>query len=107
MNVNQIIKSAYQFEIASIETDSTTRNPYYNTIIQMENGDALWEAVNIMVESYVDHRKQYEEVERFADRICEVYDTMKRTIERQAEEISGLKQQLFDGKENPMDDLPF
>lgn len=34
MDMKQIINSAYRFEIASIESNSTARNPYYNTIAQ-------------------------------------------------------------------------
>ena len=107
MNAKQIINLAYRFEIASIESNSTARNPYYNTIMQMENGVALWEAVNLMVESYTNQHEQYEELERFTDRVCETNEHMKDVIERQVEEIDDLKQQLFDGKDNPLDDLPF
>lgn len=107
MNVNQITKSAYQFEIASIESNSTEANPYYDTIMQMENGETLWEAVNMMVESYVSYHEQYDELEQFADRVCKANEHMKDVIERQAEEISDLKQQLFDGEDNPLDDIPF
>lgn len=107
MNTKQIIDLAYQFEIASIESGSVERNPYHNTIIKMANGATLWEVVNLMTELYVSYREQYEELERFANRVCESYDNMKQTIERQAEEIDDLKQQLFTNKDNPMDDLPF
>lgn len=91
MNTKQIIDSAYRFEIASIESNSTTRNPHYDTIMQMENGEALWEVVNVMVESYIDHRKQYEELERFADKVCVAYDDMEHTIDIQAAEIERLR----------------
>lgn len=107
MNINQLINSAYQFELQALESLSTEENPYHHTIIQMKNGKALWEAVNVMVESYVDNRKHYDELEQFTDRVCKANEHMKDTIERQAEEISDLKQQLFKGKANPLDDLPF
>lgn len=63
--------------------------------------------MNVMVESYVEHLKQYEELEQFTDRVCKANEHMKDVIERQAEEISDLKQQLFKGKNNSLDDLPF
>ena len=107
MNVSNIINSAVQFELQAIESNSTDRNPYYNTIMQMENGVALWEAVNLMVESYTNQHEQYEELERFTNKVCAANEHMKDTIERQAEEIADLKQQLFDGKDNPLDDLLF
>ena len=107
MNAKQVIDLAYRFEIASIETNSTTRNPYYDTIIQIDNGGALWEAVNLMVESYTNHREQYEELEQFANRVYKGYDNLKQIVERQSVEIDELKQQLFNGKDNPLDDLPF
>ena len=69
MNINQTINAAYRFELVKIKTGSTAWNPYHDTIMQMENGEALWEAVNLMVESYTSHREQYEELERFTDRV--------------------------------------
>lgn len=91
MDVKQIIESAYQFEIVKIETNSTAWNPHHDTIMGLENGEALWEAVNVMVESYIDHRKQYEELERFADKVCEAHDDMEHTIDIQVTEIERLR----------------
>ena len=107
MNAKQIIDSAYRFEIAAIESNSTARNPYYNTIVQMDNGATFWEVVNLMVESYTNQREQYKELEQFANRVCKGYDNLKQIIEKQLIEIDELKQQLFNGKDNPLDDLPF
>ena len=42
-----IIREAYDFEIKAIETGSTERNPYLQTIKAM----GLWEALNEAVEA--------------------------------------------------------
>ena len=107
MNTKQIICLAYRFEIASIELNKAAKNPYYDTIIQLKNGKALWEVVNLMVESYTNQREQYEKLEQFTNQVYTEYDNMKCTIEEQVEEINDLKQQLFEGKDNPLDDLLF
>lgn len=107
MNTKQIIDSAYHFEIESIESNSALRNPYYDTIKQMDNGATLWEAVNLMVESYTNYREQYEELERFTNQVCVQYDNMKRIIEEQKEEINDLKQQLFKNGGDLIYNLPF
>lgn len=107
MNAKQIIDLAYKFEIASIESNSTARDPYCDIIKQMNNGATLWEVVNLMVESYTNQREQYEELERFTGQVCEAYDTMKQTIYKQLEEINYLKCELFKNKDNLLDDLPF
>ena len=42
----EIIRAAYDFEIAAIETDSSERNPYFEAVKAM----GLWEALNEAVE---------------------------------------------------------
>lgn len=46
----EIIRKAYDFEIAAIANGDSSRNPYFDTIKAMEEGDAVWEAINIAVE---------------------------------------------------------
>lgn len=45
-----IIRKAYQFEIESIANCDSSRNPWFDTIKAMEEGEDVWEAINIAVE---------------------------------------------------------
>lgn len=45
-----IICRAYNFEIKAIEECDTTTNPWFNIIMQMKDGKAVWEGINIAVE---------------------------------------------------------
>ena len=49
-NERDIIRKAYDFEIKAIEKCDATTNPWYNTIMQMEEGEEVWEGINIAVE---------------------------------------------------------
>lgn len=49
-NERDIIRKAYDFETKAIEECDTTTNPWYNTIMQMEEGEEVWEGINIAVE---------------------------------------------------------
>lgn len=42
----EIIRAAYDFEVAAIEAESSERNPYFEAVKAM----GLWEAVNEAVE---------------------------------------------------------
>lgn len=46
----QLIRKAYEFEIIAIHTDSAKKNPYFDTILSMQDGKAIWEEINIAVE---------------------------------------------------------
>lgn len=46
----QIIRKAYEFEMEAIKKLDATRNPYFDTIKAMADGDTLWEAINEAVE---------------------------------------------------------
>lgn len=45
-----IIRKAYDFEIKAIEKGDSSRNPWFDTIKAMPDGNALWEAINEAVE---------------------------------------------------------
>lgn len=47
-----IVRKAYEFEVFCIEQDSplTTKNPYREAILQMQEGNIVWEAINIALE---------------------------------------------------------
>ena len=45
-----IIRKAYDFEIEAIENCDGSRNPWFDIIKAMPDGDALWEAINEAVE---------------------------------------------------------
>lgn len=45
-----IIRKAYDFEIEAIENCDSSRNPWFDTIKAMPDGDTLWEAINEAVE---------------------------------------------------------
>lgn len=50
MTKEDIIKNAYEFEIEAIENDDLSKNPYIDMIKEFEDGDEIWEAVNVAVE---------------------------------------------------------
>lgn len=45
-----IIRKAYEFELEAIANCDSSRNPWFDTIKAMPDGDALWEAINEAVE---------------------------------------------------------
>ena len=45
-----IIRKAYDFEIEAIANCDSSRNPWFDTITAMPDGDILWEAINVAVE---------------------------------------------------------
>lgn len=45
-----IIRKAYDFEIEAIENCDSSRNPWFDTIMAMPNGEELWEAINVAIE---------------------------------------------------------
>lgn len=45
-----IIRKAYNFEIEAIKACDSSRNPWFDTIQAMPDGEALWEAINEAVE---------------------------------------------------------
>ena len=45
-----IIRMAYEFEVEAIANCDSSRNPWFDTIKAMPDGDALWEAINEAVE---------------------------------------------------------
>lgn len=45
-----IIRKAYQFEMEAIENCDAATNPYFYTIKAMEEGEDVWEAINVAVE---------------------------------------------------------
>ena len=48
-----IIRKAYQFEMEAIENCDSTTNPYFHIIKAMEDGENVWEAINVAVEMAV------------------------------------------------------
>lgn len=46
----EIIRKAYNFEIEAIAKNDSSRNPWFDTIKAMPDGEALWEAINEAVE---------------------------------------------------------
>ena len=50
-----IIRCAYNFEIWAIERECSDTNPFYDAILGMEDGEAVWEGINVAVEmAYAD-----------------------------------------------------
>lgn len=45
-----IIRKAYDFEIKAIAEGNSSRNPWFDTIKAMPDGDALWKAIDEAVE---------------------------------------------------------
>jgi len=45
-----IIRCAYNFEIWAIETECSDTNPFYDAILEMEDGRAVWEGIDVAVE---------------------------------------------------------
>lgn len=45
-----IIRKAYDFEIEAIANCDSSRNPWFDTIMAMPNGEELWEAINVAIE---------------------------------------------------------
>ena len=45
-----IIREAYNFEIRAIKKEDSSSNPLFETIKTMENGDEVWDAINLAVE---------------------------------------------------------
>ena len=48
-----IIRKAYQFEMEAIENCDSATNPYFYAIKAMEDGENVWEAINIAIEMAV------------------------------------------------------
>lgn len=46
-----IICKAYDFEIKAIKECDATMNPWFYTIMKMENGETVWEFINVAVEA--------------------------------------------------------
>lgn len=44
------IKNAYDFEIKAIEENNSSRNPFFDEIMEWKDGKEVWEAVNVAVE---------------------------------------------------------
>lgn len=47
-----MVAKAYQFELKAIENGDSCRNPFYDAIKALPNGDTAWEVVDQMVEDY-------------------------------------------------------
>ena len=45
-----IIREAYNFEIRTIKKEDSSSNPLFETVKAMENGDEVWDAINLAVE---------------------------------------------------------
>lgn len=45
-----IIREAYNFEIRAIKKEDSSSNPLFETVKTMENGDEVWDAINLAVE---------------------------------------------------------
>ena len=45
-----IIRKAYDFEIEGIANCDSSRNPWFDAIMAMPDGEELWEAINVAVE---------------------------------------------------------
>lgn len=45
-----IIREAYNFEIRAIKKEDSSSNPLFETIKAMEDGDKVWDAINLAVE---------------------------------------------------------
>lgn len=45
-----IIRKAYDFEVEAIRTDSTEPNPWKAKVLALEDGEAIWEAINEALE---------------------------------------------------------
>ena len=45
-----IIREAYNFEIRAIKKEDSSSNPLFETVKAMENGDEVWDAINLAVE---------------------------------------------------------
>lgn len=45
-----IIRKAYDFEIEAIANGDSSRNPWFDTIMAMPDGEELWEAINVAIE---------------------------------------------------------
>ena len=49
MTREEIIRKAYDFEIKAIENDDLSENPYINAVKELENGNEIWEAIDVAV----------------------------------------------------------
>ena len=45
-----LVRLAYDFEIMAIEQEDNSRNPYFDSIKALHDGEELWEAIYIAVE---------------------------------------------------------
>lgn len=44
-----VITKAYEFELQAIEDCDATRNPWFDEIKSWEDGDAVWQAIDVAV----------------------------------------------------------
>lgn len=47
-----IIRKAYDFEVMAIANSDSSRNPYHDAIKAMDEGDAVWEGINLALEMH-------------------------------------------------------
>ena len=45
-----IIRKAYDFELEAIANCDSSRNPWFDTIMAMPDGEERWEAINVAIE---------------------------------------------------------
>ena len=46
----EVITKAYNFEIKAIEENDSSRNPWFDEIMEWTDGKEVWEGINVAVE---------------------------------------------------------
>lgn len=46
----EVITKAYNFEIKAIEENDSSRNPWFDEIMEWTDGREVWEGINVAVE---------------------------------------------------------
>lgn len=46
----EVIAKAYNFEIKAIEENDSSKNPWFDEIMNLKDGKEVWEGINVAVE---------------------------------------------------------
>jgi len=46
----ELIRKAYEFEVEAIRRNSAERNPFFNAVLSMDDGEEVWKNINFAVE---------------------------------------------------------
>lgn len=104
---NEMIIKAMDFELKAIQDNSTTRNPYYDIIKELPDGNEVWETVEIMTELFNKHNTEYGYLATITLTVMSKYDGLS-TIDLTAfgttkeEALEEMDRQATQYLENPI-----